>query len=628
MGWGAEGMKYRFQWTFPIVLSPHDPNTLYAGGNVLFKSTDEGHSWTAISPDLTRNDPKKLGPSGGPITKDNTSVEYYCTIFAMAESKAQPGVLWAGSDDGLVHVSRDGGAHWDRVTPRDLPEWSMISQIDPSPHDAGTAFLAANRYKQDDYRPYAYVTTDFGKTWRKIVNGLPANSFVRVVRQDLVRKNLLFCGTETGAYFSPDGGARWWPLRMNLPGATGAETAALTKAHAAAIPEDAGKTLADEPEGLLPVVPVTDLVVKGNDLVISTQGRSFWILDDISPLRQFAAAAPVSEAHLYRPPVTALYGGFGGGGTSGQNPPRGVLFYYWLRDEPGPKDEISLELIDAAGDVVRKLTNKDDESAGAGAGGGGGDDGGPGGGNPKLPARAGLNRFAWNFRYPDAKRFPGLILWGGSTNGPEAVPGSYQAKLTVNGETKTVPFELRNDPRLDITQAGYQERFELLMKINKKVSETHEAVLRIRDVRDQVKGVAERAKSATKDTTIAAAAKALTGKLTKVEEALYQTKNQSSQDPLNFPIRLNDKLSALTGVVESASAPPTSQAYVVYDDLNAKIDAELERLRTLLATDLAQFNQLVRDQNVPAVVVREKTAADPRAPAPGGKEPDEEEEEE
>lgn len=604
MGWGAEGMKYRFQWTFPIVLSPHDPNTLYAAGNVLFKSTDHGHRWTAISPDLTRNDKSKLGPSGGPITKDNTSVEYYCTIFALAESKVQKDVLWAGSDDGLVHVSRDGGAHWENVTPRDLPAWSMISQIDASPHAAGSAYVAANHYKQDDYRPYAYVTTDYGKTWRKIVNGLPDDAFVRVVRQDPVRKDLLYCGTETGVYFSPDHGGRWWPLRMNTPGAAARETAALAATHAAAVPADADKTSSGEPAGLLPVVPVTDLVVKNNDVVISTQGRSFWILDDVSPLRQLDASIAADAAHLFRPAPAPIFGGFGGGGTSGQNPPRGVLFYYWLRNEPGEKGEITLEILDGAGKLVRKLTNKDEDRA---AGGGGGDDDDSGGADAKLPARAGLNRFAWNFRTPDASRFPGLIMWGGSTSGPEAVPGTYQAKFTAAGHTETVPFEIQADPRLDITQAGYQERFDLLMKISKKVGETHDAVARIRDIRDQVKTVAERSKSATKDTTIAAAAKALQEKLTKVEEALYQTKNQSSQDPLNFPIRLNNKLAALTGVVESANAPPTSQAYQVYDDLTAKIDVELGKLRDIVAGDVVQFNQQVRDQNVPAVVVRERT---------------------
>jgi len=614
MGWGAEGMKYRFQWTFPIVLSPNDPNTLYTGGNVLFKSTNEGQSWEAISPDLTRNDKSKLGPSGGPITKDNTSVEYYCTIFAVAESKLEKGVIWTGSDDGLVHVTRDGGRHWDNVTPRDLPMWSMISQIDPSPTTPGTAYLAANHYKQDDYRPYAYVTTDYGRSWRKITTGLPENSFVRVVREDPLKKGLLFCGTETGIWFSPDNGARWWPLRLNLPGTADAEKAALARTHALAVPADAGRTLAEEePSGLFPIVPVTDLVIKGNDVVVSTQGRSFWILDDVSPLRQLGPSVTAGNVHLFTPAPAPLFGG--GEGGPGQNPPRGVLFYYWLKNEPNEKQEVTLEILDPAGKRIRKLSNKPDEEGGEA--GGGEEEGRRGSGPTKLPARAGLNRFAWDFRYPDATKFKGLIMWGGSTSGPEVVPGQYQARISAGGSTETVKFEVKPDPRLSLTQADYQKRFDFLLQVHDKLSEVHEAITRIRDVRDQVKGVADRAKGTTQDTTIAAAARALTEKLTRIEEALYQTKNASSQDPLNYPIRLNNKLAVLTDVAGSAAAPPTDQSYEVYKDLSGRIDAELGKLRGLISGDLVAFNQMVRDQNVPAVVVKAKTKPEARQ-GPGG----------
>ncbi|HEY6865949.1 MAG TPA: glycosyl hydrolase, partial [Candidatus Eisenbacteria bacterium] len=607
MGWGAEGMKYRFQWTFPIVLSPHDPNTLYAAGNVLFRSTNEGQSWEAISPDLTRNDKTKLGSSGGPITQDNSSVEYYCTIFAAAESPLEKGVIWAGSDDGLVHVTRDGGKRWEDVTPRELPPWSMISQIDPSPTTPGTAYLAANHYKQDDDRPLAFVTTDYGKRWRRITNGLPASAFVRVVREDPKKKGLLYCGTETGIYFSPDDGGRWWPLRLNAPGAGDAEKATLVRAHARAVPADAGRTLAEEePRGLLPVVPVTDLVVKGHDLVVSTQGRAFWILDDVSPLRQLEPTVTSGPAHLFKPAPAPLFGGPVAGGP-GQNPPRGVLFYYWLANDPGEKDEVTLEILDPAGKLLRKLSSKGEEGAEGGEGPGGeGEEFGRGPAPVKLPARAGLNRFAWNFRYPDATRFKGLIMWGGSTAGPEVIPGQYQARLTAGGTTQTVAFEVKPDPRLTLTQADYQKRFDLLLEIHDKLSETHQAILRIRDVRDQVKAVAERSKGLSPDTTIAAAARVLSDKLTKVEEALYQTKNASGEDPLNFPIRLNNKLAALAGVVESAAAPPTDQSVLVYQDVRGRIDAELGKLRALISGDLAAFNQLVRDRNVPAVIVKEK----------------------
>ncbi|MEK7330432.1 MAG: glycosyl hydrolase, partial [Candidatus Eisenbacteria bacterium] len=563
MGWGAEGMKYRFQWTFPIVVSPHDANTLYAAGNVLFRSRDEGQSWEAISPDLTRNDTSKLGPSGGPITKDNTSVEYYCTIFAMAESKLAKGVLWVGSDDGLVHVSRDAGAHWSNVTPPAMPPWSMVSQIDPSPHDAGTAFLAVNRYKLDDYRPYIYVTHDYGKTWRSIAGGLsPDGGFVRVVREDPVRKGLLFCGTETGIYYSIDEGARWRTLRLNRPGLI----ADLAKPDG-------------EVRGALPVVPITDLVIKDNDVVVATQGRAFWILDDISPLRQMAPVAAASDAHLFKPSPALLFGGpAGGGGGRGANPPNGAVIYYRLKSEPKEKEEVTLEFLDEKGKLIRKYSSRGEEGEG-GAPTPGGEEGGFGGGGGaarKIPAKAGLNRFAWDLRYPDASRFPGLILWGGGLQGPTVVPGTYQVRLTAGGKSTTQSFEVRKDPRLATTPADYQKRFDLHLKIRDKLTETHDAIARIRDVRDQVKAVAERAKqAAAKDTTIAAAAKALTERLTKIEEALYQTKNKSNQDPLNYPIRLNNKLSNITGVVTSADAAPTDQAYQVYDDIAGKIDVEL-----------------------------------------------------
>jgi photosystem II stability/assembly factor-like uncharacterized protein len=594
MGWGAEGAKYRFQWTFPIVISPYDPNTIYAGSNVLHRSTDEGQSWQVISPDLTRNDPTKLGPSGGPITKDNTSVEYYCTVFAMAESKLAKGVLWVGSDDGLVHVSRDAGKSWQNVTPPALPPWSMISQVDPGPHDAGTAYVAANRYKLDDHKPYAFVTHDYGKTWQSIAGGLPLDGgFVRVVREDPVRKGLLFCGTETGLYYSIDAGGRWRPLRLNRPGLIADLASPDGEAH-----------------GALPVVPITDLVIKDNDLVAATQGRAFWILDDLSPLRQMTAEAGAADAFLFTPSPAYLFGGGGGGRGTGVNPPVGAVLYYRLKNEPKEKDEVTLEFLDQQGKLIRKLSNKGDDAEPATPAGGdeeGGFGGFRGGAARKIPAKAGLNRFAWDLRYPEASRFPGLILWGGGLQGPTVVPGTYQVRLTAGGKSQTQSFEVRKDPRLATTQADYQKRFDLHLKIRDKLTETHEAIIRIRDVRDQVKAVAERAKqAAAKDTSIAAAAKALTAKLTAIEEALYQTKNKSNQDPLNYPIRLNNKLSNLTGVVASADAAPTDQAYQVYADIAGKIDAELAKLKDVLATDLASFNQLVREKDVPAVVVKEK----------------------
>jgi hypothetical protein len=606
MGWGAEGMKYRFQWTFPIVASQHDPNTLYAGANLLFRSTDQGQSWKAVSPDLTRNDPSKLGPSGGPITKDNTSIEYYCTIFAVAESRLEKDVLWTGSDDGLVHLTRDGGGHWADVTPKELPAWSMISQIDCSPHDPGTAYLAANRYKLDDYRPYAFVTTDYGRSWRRITTGLPDNSFVRVVREDPVRKGLLYCGTETGVYFSLDQGARWWPLRLDLPGTPAAYKAAAARATAKARPAEASKVAEEEPRGLLPVVPVTDLIVKNDDVAISTQGRGFWILDDVAALRQLSPTILAEESHLFAPSAAVLFGGPEGGfgrAPVGRNPPRGVLVYYTLAREPKEKEEITLEILDAAGKLVRKFTSKGSDSA-EGAGAPPAEREGPP--EPRVPARAGLNRFVWNFRTPDASRFKGMIMWEGGVAGPEVVPGRYQVRLTAGGRSQTQPFEVRHDPRVATSAADYQKKYDFLLQIRDQLTAAHDAITRIRDVREQLKTVAERSAGLDPDSTIARSARRLTEQLTAVEEALYQTKNKSSQDPLNYPIRLDNKLASLAGAVEGVDAPPTDQCYDVYRDLGGKADAELARLKELLSTDLAAFNRLVRDRQVPAVIVREK----------------------
>ncbi|PYQ05405.1 MAG: glycosyl hydrolase [Acidobacteria bacterium] len=603
MGWGAEGMKYRFQWTFPIVASPHDPKTVYAGGNILFKTTNGGQSWTAISPDLTRNDPAKLGPSGGPITKDNTSVEYYCTIFAMAESPREKGLLWVGSDDGLVHVSRDGGAHWTNVTPKDLPEWSMVSQIDPSPHDAGTMYLAANRYKLDDNRPFIYVTRDYGQTWSKIVAGIPDGAFVRVVREDPVRKGLLYAGTERGVFVSLDDGGRWQPLQMAVPGTvTAAASPAPPPAPSPSPSPSASPSPADEKlAGKLPVVPVTDLVVKDNDLVVSTQGRSFWILDDVSPLRQMSGNVAGDDVHLFKPaPAYRFFGGTRPSPLVGQNPPSGALVYYTLKAAPKANEEVTLEVLDSSGKVLKKLSSKEDKDKVEAAGGGDEEGFGPPPAPRTIPARAGLNRFPWDLRVEDASRFKGMILWGGLTRGPVLPPGTYQVRLTAAGKALSQPLEVRKDPRLATGDDDYRKQYDLLLKIRDKVTETHDAITRIRETRDQVKGVAERARG---HKAIADAADALDKKLTGVEEALYQTRNQSSQDPLNFPIRLNNKLAALAGVV-SGDAAPTDQSYVVYEDLTAKIDAELARLRQVIDTDVPAFNALVREQNVPAVVIK------------------------
>ncbi len=572
MGWGAEGMKFRFQWNFPILFSPHDPNTLYAAGNVIFKTTNEGQSWQAISPDLTRNDRSKQGPSGGPITKDNTSVEYYCTIFALMESPAQKGVIWAGSDDGLVHVARDGGKKWDNVTPKEMPEWIQINSIEASSHDAATAYFAGVMYKSDDFRSYLYKTNDYGKTWKKITSGIPDGAFTRVIREDPNKRGLLYAGTETGMYVSLNDGETWQSLQLNLP-----------------------------------VVPITDLAVhkRDKDLIVATQGRSFWVLDDLRVLHQWTDAIANADAHLFKPEEAYRMEGAGfplsPNATVGANPPAGAVIWYHLKDKP--KGEATIEILDGAGKLVKKFSSKAPEGAPAAPAGEEGFFFG-GGGSARVPAEKGLNRFVWDLRYPEAARFPGLIMWAGSTTGPRAVPGTYQAKLTVDGKTMTESFDLKKDPRIPTTPEDFQKQFDLLTKIRDKVSETHNAIIEIRDVRKQVDDYAKRIKDQPNSQPIVDAAKSLNAKLTAIEEELYQTKNQSNQDPLNYPIKLNNKLAALTGVVASADAAPTDQSYAVYEDLTGRINAQLEKLKQVMATDVPAFNKLVRERDVPAVFVK------------------------
>ncbi|MBI3653755.1 MAG: glycosyl hydrolase [Acidobacteria bacterium] len=579
MGHGAQDLKFRFQWNFPIVFSPHDANTLYAASNVLHKTTNEGQSWEIISPDLTRNDKTKQASSGGAITKDNTSIEYYDTIFTLMESPVQKDLLWVGTDDGLVQITRDGGKAWENVTPKKdlMPEWIQINSLDASPFDAGTCYLAATMYKHDDYQPYLYKTTDFGKSWKKIIKGIPDDAFTRVIREDPNKKGLLYAGTETGMYVSFDDGDNWQPLQLNMP-----------------------------------VVPITDLVIhkREKDLIAATQGRAFYVLDDLPVLHQLADAAK-AEVFLFKPEAAYRMQGFGGqlpaNATVGENPANGTVVYYYLKDKP---KEVTLEFLDAAGKSIKKFTSAAPTALPGGAAPAGeGFLGFGGGGAARATAEAGLNRFVWDGRYADATRFPGLIMWAGSTTGPKAVPGNYQVKLTVDGKTQTQSFEIKRDPRIEASPEDLAKQFDFLIKVRDKVTETHEAILQIREARKQIDDVVARTKEQKGGKEIADAAKVLNAKMKEVEEALYQTKNQSGQDPLNYPIRLNNKLAALTGVVASADAAPTAQAQAVYDELVAQINAQLQKLDAVLKTDLPAFNKLVREQEVPAVVLKPKASS-------------------
>ncbi|MCS6804911.1 MAG: glycosyl hydrolase [Acidobacteriota bacterium] len=570
IGWGAGDLKYRFQWTAPILISPHDPTVLYTAGNHVFKSTDEGMSWQIISPDLTRNDKSKQGPSGGPITKDNTSVEYYNTIFALAESPRQAGLLWAGTDDGRIHISRNGGRSWEEVTPKELPEWTLISIIEPSPHDAATAYVAATRYKFDDFKPYIYKTNDYGKSWKKITAGIPDVEYTRVVREDPHRRGLLYAGTERGVHVSFDDGQQWQSLQLNLP-----------------------------------ATPIHDLVIqpREKDLIVATHGRSFWILDDLAVLHQLSREVANADAYLFAPETTYRMGGssFSRPGLSlGTNPPNGAVLYYYLKEKP--KTDIKLEILDEAGAVIRTFssaasaepppTEQQEESFGARRA------------PTKLPAEAGLNRFIWDLRYPDATALPGALLWGGSTRGPVAVPGRYQVRLTVGDIKLTQPLQIVKDPRLTTTPEDFKQQFELLIKLRDKLSQAHEAVLTIREARKQVDDLARRLKDHPNAKSLGDTAKSLQQKFTAIEEELVQVRVKSSQDVLNYPIKLNNKLAALASTVASADARPTRQMYDVFNDLSARLDAQLTALQQVISKDLAAFNRTLRDGDIPAVLVK------------------------
>lgn len=579
MGAGAEAMKYRFQWNYPLLFSPNDPSTLYAGGDHVFKTTNGGASWEIISPDLTRNDKSKQGPTGGPITKDNSSIEYFDTIFTIAESPVKKGVIWVGSDDGLVHVTEDGGRHWDNVTPKDLPQWIQINSIEASPFDAGTAYFAATMYKLDDFRAYLYKTTDYGKSWARIDSGIPPGAFTRVVREDPNRRGLLVAGTETGMFVSFNGGTIWRSFQLNLP-----------------------------------VVPITDLAFqkREKELVVATQGRAFWIFDDLPMIYQLADSDLKQDFKLLQPKDTyrTVRGGFRlpPNAPEGQNPPAGAVVYYSFREKP--QGEVTLEFLDNSDKLIRKFSSvqaaKRAESGPAEEE----EEEGPRRppGADRVPAEAGLNRFVWDLRYPDATSFPGMILWAGNVRGPVVAPGTYKVLLTIDGKSQVQTFEVKKDPRLTTTPEEYARQLEVALQIHGKLSQADEAVVEIRDVRKQLDEYAGR----VKDARVSDAAKTLAGKLTSVEEALYQTKNRASEDPLNFPIKLNNKLATLLAGLESSDDQPTLQDTQVYEELASQVNVQLETLKKLMSTDLAAFNKLVHEQNVPAVIVSEpKPAAGP-----------------
>ncbi len=571
MGHSARDMKERFQWTFPIVFHPLDPNVLFIGSQHLWKTTNGGQSWQQISGDLTRNDPATTGPSGGPITLDQTGVETYATIFTIAPSHQEKDTIWTGSDDGLAHITRDGGKNWANVTPRDLPAPSRISLIEASPHRAGSAYLVANRYQSGDRGPYVYRTADYGASWVKIVTGIPSNDFPRVIREDIKRPGLLYLGTEHGIYVSFDDGAHWQSLRLDLP-----------------------------------VTPVHGIVVEAHDLVIGTHGRSFYVLAGIDVLRQLAPEVTSAPLHLFRPaglertrsaPIATTWRSSGGGA------PGGMAIDYYLAKDAG---KVTVEILDAGGQVVRAFTGLPEEKKDAEARPAGGDEeeffGPPR--PPSVGVKKGMNRLVWDGRYAGATTFPGLIMWAGNVAGPLAAPGDYQVRVTVDGETRTQPFAVVRDAQLaGVTDADLRAQFDLARRVNEKLSLANQTVIRIRDLKAQVKDrVGKAVRDPKKDARYASAADSLTGALTAIEGEIYQWRNQSNQDPLNFPIRLNNKLAALKGTIESADARPTDQSVEVFEMLSSRLDAEIAKLDAVVKTDVAAFNRLTAGRKVAPVL--------------------------
>jgi len=564
---GAGILEHRFQWTAPVMISPNDPETLYHAGEKLFKTTDAGVHWEAISPDLTRNDKSKQQPSGGSITIDDTGTEYFDTIFAVAESVVTKGLIWAGTDDGLIQLTRDGGKTWTNVTPKDLPEWSRISQIDASPSDAGTAYVAVDRHQNDDVRPYIYKTTDFGKTWTKGAKGIPDTTFVRAVREDPKKRGLLYAGTETGVFVSFNDGADWRPLQLNLPR-----------------------------------VPIHDLIVKNDDLVLATHGRSFWILDDLTPVRQFTDQIASQPLHLYTPAVAyrihnpeevpkqvVL---------AGQNPPSGAIIDFFVKS--APKTETTIEILDGQGEVIRKYSSQraetPDEPLDP-------DDKKP---EKQIKVEAGLNRFLWDLRYENANRIPGYYLWeyNGGARGPLVIPGKYQVRLTIDGQTQTAPLEVKLDPRVSISQAELQQQFDLLMQIRGELNRIYTAVNQIEDVREQTEALKRRLPADDNGRSVASSADGLVAKLVAVREPLANLRISANEDSLAYRPGLDGQFAFLSMIVgQGCDCGPTAAALARFDELKKQADDAVAKWADLQKSDVAPFQKVAAERGIQPVTI-------------------------
>ena len=548
LGDGVNKMKYRFQWNFPIFFSPHNPKRLYAAGQHLFVTENEGQTWQIISPDLTTNDTSKQKSSGGLITQDNTSVEYYCTIFTAMESPYEKDLLWTGSDDGRVNISKDGGKSWSDVSPAAAGKLMMWNCMEADPFKKGGAYIVGTKYKMDDFKPYIFKTEDYGKTWKEITTGIPVMHFARALRADKKRAGLLYAGTEYGMYISYNDGANWRPFQMNLP-----------------------------------VVPITDMTIKNNDLVVATQGRALWILDDLTSVQQYNSS--VVDKNLFVLPVNESYrrNGFINPNTknAGTNPPNGsVLNFYVKNIEDSSKGTIVI-FDKNKKEIKRYSTDAKDKK-------------------DKVEFLKGMNRFVWNMNYDEAEKIDGMILWNGTVGSPKAIPGLYYAKIQVGKDSLEQAFTILANPTFKITQQEYDDQFNTLLGIRDKFNEIQKAIKNIRDLRTQINDLNDRqGKDFPKE--IKSKGDTINKQLTAIEEALYQTKAKSGQDVLNYPIRLNDKISALFNYAASGMNAPTQQVKEAYAELAGLADIELKKLKNLMDKDVSELNKMIRDKAIPVI---------------------------
>ena len=553
LGGGADVSKYRFQWNFPIFFSPHNPKKLYAGGNLLFATENEGASWTALSGDLTTNDKIRQRSSGGPITKDNTGVEVYCTIFTATESALEKDLLWTGSDDGLIHVSKDGGKNWDNVTPPAAGKWMMWNCVETDPFVKGKAYFVGTKYKSDDFAPYIFKTEDYGKTWVKITNGIAANHFARCLRADKKIKDLLYAGTEYGMYISYDDGASWKTFQLNLP-----------------------------------MVPITDLTIKENDLVVATQGRSFWVLDDLSVVQQKANGISSKSLFVYNVNDAFRFDGFQNvnAKNAGMNPPNGSIINYYVKNI-NDSSKVSIEILDKNKKQIKLFATNAKEK------------------EDKIDVNKGMNQFVWNMLYPPADKIEGQIIWHGNVPGPKAAPGNYFYKIKADKDSAEGSFVIKANPVYKLSQQDYEDQFNFLITIRDKFNDIQKANKNIAEVRKQINDFTARAgKDLPKE--IKQQADTINKQMTTIEEALHQTKAKSGQDVLNFPIRLDDKISGLYDFAVSGNAAPAKQVKEAFAELAAQTDVQLNALKKLLDDDVVKLNTLIREKALPVIGLKKE----------------------